>query len=256
MCIRDRLGDYLVDMHGPHDHQSLLDGGRQLQILDAFGKLEPDLQAFGEPLKALRDLQGQKASLVVDDQTYMRELELLRHQVREISQAQLSPEQAQELEAQNERHLHADKLLELSQGVLHLLNEQEGSLWDLIGTIGRNLDQIRSLDAATQSMEGIHQELANQVSELEQALSHYVDRLDLDPALLQELEEAGESENTIIFFYSDHGTGLPRLKRWLFDTGVKVPFIVYIPEKYKSLYPSNPVRTLTGPILAAAGRTT
>ena len=58
--------------------------------------------------------------------------------------------------------------------------------------------------------------------------------------LLQELKEAGESENTIVFFYSDHGTGLPRHKRWLFDTGVKVPFIVYIPEKYKHLYPSQP----------------
>ena len=42
-----QLGDYLVDMHGPHDHQSLLDGGRQLQILDAFGKLEAHRQAFG-----------------------------------------------------------------------------------------------------------------------------------------------------------------------------------------------------------------
>ena len=58
--------------------------------------------------------------------------------------------------------------------------------------------------------------------------------------LLQEIEEAGESENTIVFFYSDHGTGLPRHKRWLFDTGVKVPFIVYIPEQYKELYPAEP----------------
>ena len=58
--------------------------------------------------------------------------------------------------------------------------------------------------------------------------------------LLQELEEAGESENTIVFFYSDHGTGLPRHKRWLFDTGVKVPFIVYIPQQYKELYPAEP----------------
>lgn len=58
--------------------------------------------------------------------------------------------------------------------------------------------------------------------------------------LLNELEEAGEHENTIVFFYSDHGTGLPRHKRWLFDTGVKVPFIVYIPEQYKSLYPALP----------------
>tara|TARA_A100001011_G_scaffold248733_1_gene257083 strand:+ start:5570 stop:7465 length:1896 start_codon:yes stop_codon:yes gene_type:complete len=58
--------------------------------------------------------------------------------------------------------------------------------------------------------------------------------------LLQDLEDAGQSENTIIFFYSDHGTGLPRHKRWLFDTGVKVPLIIYIPEAYKNIYPSDP----------------
>ena len=56
----------------------------------------------------------------------------------------------------------------------------------------------------------------------------------------KELKDAGESENTIVFFYSDHGTGLPRHKRWLFDTGVKVPFIVYIPEQFKELYPAKP----------------
>ena len=58
--------------------------------------------------------------------------------------------------------------------------------------------------------------------------------------LLKELKDAGESENTIVFFYSDHGTGLPRHKRWLFDTGVKVPLIVYIPKQYKGLYPAEP----------------
>ena len=58
--------------------------------------------------------------------------------------------------------------------------------------------------------------------------------------LLKELKDAGESENTIVFFFSDHGTGLPRHKRWLFDTGVKVPFIVYIPKQFKELYPAKP----------------
>ena len=58
--------------------------------------------------------------------------------------------------------------------------------------------------------------------------------------ILDELKAAGESENTIVFFYSDHGTGLPRHKRWLFDTGVKVPFIVYIPQQFKELYPAQP----------------
>ena len=59
-------------------------------------------------------------------------------------------------------------------------------------------------------------------------------------SLLEELKQNGLSENTIVFFYSDHGTGLPRHKRWLFDTGVKVPFIVYLPEAFKDIYPTVP----------------
>lgn len=54
---------------------------------------------------------------------------------------------------------------------------------------------------------------------------------------LQELEEAGLAEDTIVFFYSDHGSGMPRHKRWLYDSGLKVPLIVYIPKKFHHLAP-------------------
>jgi len=50
---------------------------------------------------------------------------------------------------------------------------------------------------------------------------------------LAELDEAGEAENTIVFFWSDHGVGLPRGKRWLYDSGIKVPLIVRMPEKFR-----------------------
>ena len=56
--------------------------------------------------------------------------------------------------------------------------------------------------------------------------------------LLQELRRP-ESENTIVFFYSDHGTGLPRHKRWLFDTGVKVPLSFISPNNTKNFIPLN-----------------
>ncbi|MDX1285929.1 MAG: sulfatase-like hydrolase/transferase, partial [Draconibacterium sp.] len=55
--------------------------------------------------------------------------------------------------------------------------------------------------------------------------------------LLNELKEEGVVENTIVFFYSDHGAGIPIHKRWLYDTGLLVPFIVYCPEKYEHLMP-------------------
>jgi N-sulfoglucosamine sulfohydrolase len=58
--------------------------------------------------------------------------------------------------------------------------------------------------------------------------------------ILKQLEEDGLAEDTIVFFYSDHGTGLPRGKRWLHDTGLQVPFIIKFPEKYRHLEPSAP----------------
>jgi arylsulfatase A-like enzyme len=58
--------------------------------------------------------------------------------------------------------------------------------------------------------------------------------------ILKQVEEDGLQDNTIIFFYSDHGTGMPRAKRALYNSGVKVPFIVYVPQKYQHLLPYQP----------------
>jgi len=57
---------------------------------------------------------------------------------------------------------------------------------------------------------------------------------------LKELEEAGLAENTIVIYWSDHGAGMPRSKRWLYDSGVHVPYIAYFPEKYRHLAPAEP----------------
>ena len=54
--------------------------------------------------------------------------------------------------------------------------------------------------------------------------------------LIQELKDAGQYENTIIFFWSDHGVGLPRAKRWLYDSGTHIPLIVRLPKTYSHLY--------------------
>lgn len=58
--------------------------------------------------------------------------------------------------------------------------------------------------------------------------------------ILKNLEEDGLMENTIVFFFSDHGHGLPRYKRWLNITGLRVPFVVHVPEKYEHLVNDKP----------------
>ena len=51
-------------------------------------------------------------------------------------------------------------------------------------------------------------------------------------ALIQELKDAGEYENTVIMYWSDHGIGLPRAKRWLYDSGTHIPLIVKLPDSF------------------------
>ena len=73
--------------------------------------------------------------------------------------------------------------------------------------------------------------------------AYYYDKIEEMDAwvgkMLKELEDSGEAENTIIFYYSDHGGVLARSKRYVYETGTHVPFIVRIPEKYKHLWPAD-----------------
>lgn len=56
---------------------------------------------------------------------------------------------------------------------------------------------------------------------------------------LKELEDAGLTEETIVFYFADHGSGMPRSKRWPYNSGLQVPLAVYIPEKFKALRPPD-----------------
>jgi arylsulfatase A-like enzyme len=73
--------------------------------------------------------------------------------------------------------------------------------------------------------------------------AQYYDKVeDMDAQIgkwLQELEDAGLAENTIVFYYGDHGGVVARSKRYVYETGTRVPFIIRIPEKYKYLFPKN-----------------
>ena len=81
------------------------------------------------------------------------------------------------------------------------------------------------------------------IPEMRHDWARYYDQVEIMDArvgeLLRELEALGEADNTIVFYYADHGGVLARSKRYLYETGTKVPFIVRVPEKYKSLFPAE-----------------
>ncbi|MBI5801922.1 MAG: DNA repair protein RecN [Verrucomicrobia bacterium] len=183
------IGEGLVDMHGPHDHQSLLHPAKQLAILDAFGGLQSHAAAFAELVRSRAAVEREKATLIVDEQTYAQQLDLLRHQAHEISTAKLLPGEDAEVEAEHHRASNAARLLELSQAGLGALDGDDTSLLNQLGALGRTLQELQRVDSAASPFAEAHGQITASLRELQSDLSRYADRVDLDPARLAQLEE-------------------------------------------------------------------
>jgi len=183
------IGEWLVDMHGPHDHQSLLHPAKQLLILDAFGGLEQEREAFGELVRRHAVLENEKSALIVDEKTYAQQLDLLRFQVQEISDARLQPDEDKSVEEEFNRASNAAKLLQLSQTALDGLSENENSLLTQAGVIGRVLAELQRVDSSAADLIALHAQAGEILRELQTGLSRYAEKVDVDPARLAELEE-------------------------------------------------------------------
>ncbi len=183
------LGQELVDMHGPHEHQSLLQPARQLDILDAFAGLATLRERFAELVRQSRQFEEQKAALIVDERTYAQQLDMLRFQANEIASAKLRPEEEEAVEQEFKRAGNAARLLEFSQAALNLLGEQDDSLLHRAGELGRALQSLQRLDPRAANLVEAHQRATVAWGELQSELRHYADTVEVDPDRLRQLEE-------------------------------------------------------------------
>ena len=185
------IGEWLVDIHGPHEHQSLLHAAKQLAILDSFGGLQKERDAFAELVRRRSALESEKAALIVDEKTYAQQLDLLRFQVNEITAARLQPGEDEQVEQEHQRAGNAARLLQLSQAALDGLQRQETkALSHAGGVVGRTLQELQRVDpTAIEINASQHEQAVAALRELQSSLSHYVDKVDVNPERLQELEE-------------------------------------------------------------------
>lgn len=189
LSVLAELGEWLVDFHGPHEHQSLLHPARQLAILDAFGGLEESRLEFAKLVRRRIRLEEEKAGLILDERSYAQQLDLLRFQTREILEAQLQPDEEEKIRIEHQRVANAARLLELSQAVLQTLGEDETSLLAQAGMAGRQLHELGRLDPNAKDLLTTHEQAVELLRDLQSGLSHYADKLELDPDRLQQLEQ-------------------------------------------------------------------
>lgn len=183
------LGDRLVDLHGPHDHQSLFSREAQTRVLDAYAGAGVTAAAFAAAHREQTRLTGEIARLRGLEQEAALRRDLLAHAAKEIGEAKLRAGEEEEVVARLRAAGNSRRLTELGVQMQSALGaEGEGGVRSTLAEAVRAARELARLDDAARGMLDSLEEIAGRVADLENEVRHYAERIDADPATLQELE--------------------------------------------------------------------
>ena len=182
-------GEKLVDIHGQHEHQSLLRSEAQRDLLDAFSGSRELAQAVATGYRRWQSLQQRRMTWEQNAATFVREREQLELQNRELSALNFSPDEWQTLQADHSRLSHSASLLEAVQACLEIMSEGESASLAQINSITSRLNGLLQYDTNLKDVLDMLESAQIQLQEVVYELGHYQQRLDLDPQRLQEMEE-------------------------------------------------------------------
>ena len=207
------IGALLVDIHGQHDHQSLISTDKQVDILDHFGgeALLTLRTTVSQQYQELAALKAEYKTLCTDEQEKVRKLELLSFQLSEIDEARLQPEEEEELQKEVSVLAGAEKLFEACAQSYFLIYEGDDhavpATAQLEEAINR-LDQMTAVDKRLQSVVDMLRESAAQAEEAAREIKTYQDHIDFNP---QRLEEVQARLNEIHKLKRKYGSTIPEI---------------------------------------------
>ena len=188
LALLRQAGDRLIDLHGPHDHQSLFSREAQTRLLDAFGGSEAALAEYRTARLEWLSLEREQADASAFAQAREREIALLEHQTSEIETAALKPDEEDELVARQRTAANASRLKELAAGAVQALSEAEDSAESRLVEAGRMVRELARMDPSQDALAARHGAMADELGEFARALASYGARIDADPRSLAEIE--------------------------------------------------------------------
>ncbi len=203
LSILKNLGDELVDLHGPHDHQSLLLPETQLSLLDSFARVEAQLGEYRKDYRQLQTLLAEQAALNTAETAREQELDLLRHQITEIKSANLVAGEEEEIERRYKLASNSKRLIELATSVANKLSEADGSVLSQLAETQRLLRELEKIDSSITQLSSAHTASVVELSEIARSLSAYAEKFDLDPQQLAALEQRVSLFETLKRKYGD-----------------------------------------------------
>ncbi len=180
------LGRHLVNLHGQHDAQTLLDNESQRRILDAFGGALGQAEIVARTHGELAAVRSEISSLSARRAEAERRADYLRHVATEVENARLSPGEDTRLEDEARKLENSDELRTLATTLSQLLAGEETSVMSQLGAARRPLTAIERIDPAAARMQELFDAGYYALQELSRSVEDYAGAVDLDPARLEE----------------------------------------------------------------------
>jgi len=181
-----QLGDLLVDIHGQHEHQSLMRLDSQREVLDSVAGNQQLLQKLASRYEDIQDCQQQIEQLRNLDGQGDSQLELLRYQVKELEQLALEENEIEALEEEHRRLANSSDLISgISENLLSLDNNSDTDIEQQLNQTISRLQQLERFDPALAEINQILLNASINIDEASQRLRQYVEKMDTNPQRLE-----------------------------------------------------------------------
>ncbi|SMO35549.1 DNA repair protein RecN [Fodinibius sediminis] len=214
ITVLKEVGDFLVDLHGQHDHQLLLKEDNHRGVIDAFDRVDPRLSTYRQEYNKMRSLHNKLQKLKKREQELQEKIELYQFQVQELEEAELEPHEEEELEA--EMHLldNAEELDQKAASIVRLGQDDDRNVVGLLNQIKLHLEDIARIEP---EFENYLQEITSAritIQETVQFAERYRSTIEFNPNRLEKLRSRQNELNRLRKKY--HRT-IPELIEYLHE---------------------------------------
>lgn len=230
-----RIASLLLDIHGQHEHQSLLYTDRQLEILDAYGKEEIDpLRArVREAFRQWKELRDSLKEYELDEDARMREISFLEFEIREIDDAQLRDGEDETLEQAYRKMSNARNIVQALAAVRAMTGDGEGqSAGEQIGRAVRELSQIAGMDESLQQMQSSLLTIDDLLNDFNRELAGYMEEFTFSEEEFYETEKRLDEINRLKVKYGD---SIPAIRRYQEEKQEKLEKMLHFEEQKEKL---------------------
>lgn len=189
LSVLKKMGDLLLDLHGQHQHQSLLNVESHIDLLDRFGGVQEERNRVSELYAAYRETDQQLNELRAREASVKEKKELYRFQLQEIAEINPLPGEEEELERERSVLENSEKLFQAADDLFEQLHQSEGSVIDRLNLLRQRLESMVRIDSRLSEQIESFDDALGALRELSDFLLAYRGEIEFNPGRLEEIRD-------------------------------------------------------------------